>query len=243
MDEYRRGQNKPLLSKNFPSSNKRSKKRGPRDHYNGLTLKILKYASEVRIFTTRMIAERFGITPRCARYHINKLMELGYIRRIGHRNSPYCCYVFAVAMTCHGRHRSGAGPCHNGARGFTFVKWGIILDRLGRVSAGARQVYMYVLSRGSCSSRMVSIALGRSVRWVEKELRELVDANLVVRCGGEHCCCQVYVVNPNPDGPRLVHKHKGHVRHRYRLRRLKGWLARVEFWAKLFNGGGDGALS
>lgn len=66
------------------------RKRGPRDGWHGLTLKILKFISQHKIVSSKEIAQHFDITDRAVRYHLKKLREMGFIERIG--NPPFCYY-------------------------------------------------------------------------------------------------------------------------------------------------------
>jgi len=71
-----------------------SSKRGPKDGWHGITLKVLKIALRRSIVTTSMIAKYFNITRRGARYHLRKLVIMGYLIRMeSKKHDPFTYYV------------------------------------------------------------------------------------------------------------------------------------------------------
>jgi len=72
------------------------RKRGPKDGWHGITLKVLKLALRKSVLYTRYVAKYFNITKRAARYHLAKLVKLGYLIRVERKKHDPCTFYTIV---------------------------------------------------------------------------------------------------------------------------------------------------
>ena len=210
-----------------------STRRGPKDGWNGLTLKILRYIVEHGVVTSRELAKAFNISRRAVLYHLHKLMRWGFVVRVGKTRDPSTIYKFVywggglAKRSLYGA--DGDEKDSSGASDSLMEYSSLLLATVRRLSSlsagevGIRGVFRvwfllaYARERGlALSSREIAFRLGYSVRYVERCLKVLVDCGLAVRLGGRRCRFAKYIACVL-DRP-VVHEHK-HVRvHRYRYR-------------------------
>ncbi len=194
----------------------RKRKRGPKDGWHGLTLKILRYVVEDcgGIVTRREIERAFGLSKRGALYHLKRLREWRLIVMVG--RGPSTIYYFV--------YWSGRNVDHANGWGCDFVRG---LRRLGRVRGRVRGSllrvwFSLVLARErgmalSCGD--VARMTGYSRRHVERLLRRLVGLGLAFQLGGRKCRFSKYLACFH-EGSLVVHVHKYVKGHGYRRRVL-----------------------
>ena len=202
-------------------------RRGPRDGWNGMTLKILQYIVIRGVVTRREVESVFGLSKTSALYHLNKLITLGFIMRIG--RGPATIYKFVYWRGVHAL-RQGKGLCKglggsgDGANAEVECSTYLIacLRRLCRLRAsyGAVKVFLALcLAREygrALTSGEIASATGYSRRYVQRCLSVLIEHGLVIRLSGRRCrlACYLPCLLPRP----IVHTHKYVRRHRYRRR-------------------------
>ena len=65
-------------------------RRGPRDGWNGMTLRLLRVIVREGAISTRELARIFGITRRAVNYHVRKLAAWGLVERVARsRHDPH----------------------------------------------------------------------------------------------------------------------------------------------------------
>ena len=207
--------------------------RGPKDGWNGLTLKILRYIVERGVVTSRELAKAFSISRRAVLYHLHKLMKWGFVVRVGKTRDPSTIYKFVywgggLAKSSLYRTSSGEGVSSgdtDNLMGYASLLLVAVrrLSSLSTSEAGFRGVFRvwfllaYARECGlALSSREVAFRLGYSVRYVERCLKVLVDFGLAVRLGGRRCRFAKYIACIL-DRP-VVHVHRCVRVHRYRYR-------------------------
>ncbi|RLF23106.1 MAG: hypothetical protein DRN15_07160 [Thermoprotei archaeon] len=208
----------------------RSRKRGPKDGWNGLTLKILRYVVEKDVVTRREIEKAFGLTRNAVLYHLKKLREWGLIVKVG--RGPATMYVFNHKL-CDGLASwefSGSradSPSSNGASNVLVEGLRRICrlssDDLSREGVGFRalvRVWLalcYYRERGrAVSARELAEKVCYSLRYTQKCLAKLIESGLVIPTGGRRCRLVAYVPVCLPKAIVHVHKHARY--HRYRCR-------------------------
>ncbi len=206
------------------------RKRGPKDGWNGLTLKILRYIVERGVVTRREIERAFGLTQNAVLYHLRKLREWGLVLKVG--RGPVTVYVFNHKL-CGGlanwecltlrTNGSSAGKASN-----------ILVEGLRRIcrlaDSGSNRdrvsfrslvkvwlaLCFYREYGKAANTHELSSRLGYSVRHVQKCLARLVESGLVVPTGGRRCRFVSYIPAHLPRG--VVHTHKYARCHRYRCK-------------------------
>ncbi len=209
--------------KKFGRSRTTKRKRGPKDGWNGLTLKVLRYIIEKGVVTRREIEKAFGLTRNAVLYHLKKLRGWGLVVKVG--RGPATIYIFnhrlcggLVNRGCSGSNcGSGVNVLVGGLRRLC----GLADDSSSRGGVGflclARVWLALCLYREygrAVSARKLAGRLGYSVRYVQGCLAKLVEDGLATPTGGRRCRFVAYIPVCLPRGIFHVHRHvRGHRYH------------------------------
>jgi len=188
----------------------RASRKGPKDGWHGLTLKILRYVVERGVVTRREIEKAFGLSQNGVLYHLKKLRDWGFVIKVG--SGPATIYKFAYWGGRHGVHASGCWGAVVGGL--------LVLGRVRRPYALVKVWFALCLGRvmgRALSSEDIAFRTGFSKRHVQRCLRRLVGLGLAVRLGGRRCRFSKYL--PCVLGRPIVHVHRYTRGHRYRYRR------------------------
>ncbi len=208
----------------------RSRKRGPKDGWNGLTLKILRYVVEKGIVTRREIEEAFGLTRNAVLYHLRKLRDWGLVVKVG--KGPATVYIFDHKL-CGGLANwscpaSEVDKLDSNDGSNVLVKGLKRVCRLADNDSSRNKVGFRGLVRvwlalclyreygRAVSARELATRLGYSIRYVQRCLAKLARNGLAVPTGGRRCRFVAYIPACLPKG--IVHVHKHVRRHKYRRR-------------------------
>jgi len=178
------------------------RRRGPRDGWNGLTLKIFRAIIDSGGSSTGELAHMFGITKRAVRYHIRKLAVIGLVERAPSTPKTYPYSIIVPSTDRLASCTSEVLELEEDGRG----RWVIL-------AVYAVIVRCLLEGRFLRTSDLAGM-LNRSRRTVRRYLARLVENGLLVRTGGR--CCRFSYLVPAPT-PILEHRHRYTRRHRYRF--------------------------
>jgi len=211
------------------------KRRGPRDGWNGMTLRLLRVIIQEGAISTRELARIFGITRRAVNYHVRKLAAWGLVERAARsRHDPHQVVRALVRPpellpdppdVASGRvaKRPPARPSRGQGPGRGAYTCGPRDPRPKRapLEGRARALWCFMsAARQALTAKQAARLMGVSVRTARRVLRWLLDRGLVVRAGGRKCRFGFYIaVEPGVLAGPVEHRHSSRaVGHRYRLR-------------------------
>ena len=185
-------------SKNFHTCGGR--KRGPRDGWYGMRLKVLRFIAVSGGASVRELSEYFGISRRAVYYHLYWLMDAGLVRRVcGRLHDPGTVYVVAGDFLVEG----GLSSTNGGALPTSVFGVYVVLLRVR------------VLGRG-LGAKEVACRVGVGVRRVRQLLGRLRELGLVAYLGGCRCPYGVwFALYPWERNVLPVHRHRYVRFHRY----------------------------
>jgi DNA-binding MarR family transcriptional regulator len=202
-----------------------SKKQGPKDGWDGITLKILNYIAKRNGCSIKELCEVFNIARQNIHYHINKLLIAGKIERwppYAKKHDPSVIYVPKS-------YRLESSP-FNGA---SYSSSNSPLNTLVSQKAGAFKIFkksrsnfiasqiIKILSIRPHHPRKLAEKLNIPMRTLRYYTNKLIKAGLIVRAGGNNCKYAYLIFSPN--SANLFHSHKYTKYHRrYRRNNSKG---------------------
>ena len=161
------------------------KKRGPKDGWHGITIKVLKLALRFSILTNKKVREYFKITRQTAHYHLRKLVQMRYLVIVQrNKHDPNTYYVTPDRIP------------------------GILLTLANRISFHLGNIMSMIIVRYLSYN---PVKVGEIDR---RYIRVLQDHKLVIRTGGQSCKYAYIIPNvgyPN----YIEHKHKYTKRNHY----------------------------
>ena len=193
--------NHSLRKKNYDTC-VNSRKPGPKDGWNGLTLKILNHIAKRNGCSIRELCEVFNIARQNIHYHIQKLLKLGLIERWpanAKKHNPYVIYIIC---------RLESSP---------FFLNGSPLNGLNSSKKAHALKILQILSIRPQTPKMLREKLQIKERTLRYYISQLVKAGLIVRAGGRNCKYAYLVLSPKP--VFLQHSHKFTKYHRYHKKR------------------------
>ena len=198
-----------LRKKNYDTCHK-SRKPGPKDGWNGLTLKILNYIAKRNGCSIKDLCKVFNIARQNIHYHINKLVKLGLIERYpsnAKKHNPCVIYI---------------PNCRREKPPFFFnISSSNSLNGSSSKKAPALKKKSYqiieILSIRPQTPRMLREKLQMKERTLRYYINKLIKSGQVVRAGGRNCKYAYLVLSPKP--VFLQHSHKFTKYHRYHKKR------------------------
>ena len=172
-----------------------SRKPGPKDGWNGLTLKILNHIAKRNGCSIRELCEVFNIARQNIHYHIQKLLKLGLIERWpanAKKHNPYVIYVIC---------RRESSPFFFNGSSYPSSKNGLNSSK----KAHALKI-LQILSIKPQTPKMLREKLQIKERTLRYYLNKLIKSGLVVRAGGNHCKYAHLILYSKP--VYLQHSHK-----------------------------------
>ena len=183
-----------------------SRKPGPKDGWNGLTLKILNHIAKRNGCSIRELCEVFNIARQNIHYHIQKLLKLGLIERWpanAKKHNPYVIYIIC---------RLESSP---------FFLNGSPLNGLNSSKKAHALKILQILSIRPQTPRMLREKLQIKERTLRYFINKLIKSGLVVRAGGNHCKYAHLILCSKPVYLQHSHKYtKYHRRYRNYRRRI-----------------------
>jgi predicted transcriptional regulator len=179
-----------------------TKKPGPKDGWNGITLKILNYIAKKQGASVKDICSVFKLARKNIYYHLNKLIKLGIITRWppnAKKHNPYVIYI--MNSFC----RLESGPKNTIYPYFVFNGAANISNRKARAIAIYSQI-LQQLSIKPATTAKLSQLLNIPKRTLRYYLSKLVKAGIIIRAGGNNCKYAHLVIIPKP--VNLSHSHK-----------------------------------
>ena len=198
-----------LRKKNYDTCHK-SRKPGPKDGWNGLTLKILNYIAKRNGCSIKDLCKVFNIARQNIHYHINKLVKLGLIERYpsnAKKHNPCVIYI---------------PNCRREKPPFFFnISSSNSLNGSSSKKAPALKKKSYqiieILSIRPQTPRMLREKLQMKERTLRYYINKLIKSGQVVRAGGRNCKYAYLVLSSKP--VFLQHSHKFTKYHRYHKNR------------------------
>jgi len=183
-----------------------SRKPGPKDGWNGLTLKILNHIAKRNGCSIRELCEVFNIARQNIHYHIQKLLKLGLIERWpanAKKHNPYVIYIIC---------RLESSP---------FFLNGSPLNGLNSSKKAHALKILQILSIRPQTPKMLREKLQIKERTLRYYINKLIKSGLVVRAGGNHCKYAHLILCSKPVYLQHSHKYtKYHRRYRNYRRRI-----------------------
>jgi len=183
-----------------------SRKPGPKDGWNGLTLKILNHIAKRNGCSIRELCEVFNIARQNIHYHIQKLLKLGLIERWpanAKKHNPYVIYIIC---------RLESSP---------FFLNGSPLNGLNSSKKAHALKILQILSIRPQTPKMLREKLQIKERTLRYFINKLIKSGLVVRAGGNHCKYAHLILCSKPVYLQHSHKYtKYHRRYRNYRRRI-----------------------
>jgi len=201
--------NHSLRKKNYDTC-VNSRKPGPKDGWNGLTLKILNQIAKRNGCSIKDLCKVFNIARQNIHYHINKLVKLGLIERYpsnAKKHNPCVIYI---------------PNCRREKPPFFFnISSSNSLNGSSSKKAPALKKKSYqiieILSIRPQTPRMLREKLQMKERTLRYYINKLIKSGQVVRAGGRNCKYAYLVLSPKP--VFLQHSHKFTKYHRYHKNR------------------------
>ena len=203
-------------------------RRGPRDGWNGMTLRILRIIVQEGAISARELARALGITRRAVNYHVRKLVSWGLVERVARSRHDPCQVIRALVRAPHLLPDMPSGRVAKrppGPRGPSRQDGHPRPTRVGprRASVEDRALALWcfmALTGQALTTRQAAGLLGVSERTARRLFGWLRERGLVVRAGGRRCPWGFWVpVEPGVLPGPVEHRHSSRaVRHRYRLR-------------------------
>ena len=197
--------NHSLRKKNYDTC-VNSRKPGPKDGWNGLTLKILNHIAKRNGCSIRELCEVFNIARQNIHYHIQKLLKLGLIERWpanAKKHNPYVIYIIC---------RLESSP---------FFLNGSPLNGLNSSKKAHALKILQILSIRPQTPKMLREKLQIKERTLRYFINKLIKSGLVVRAGGNHCKYAHLILCSKPVYLQHSHKYtKYHRRYRNYRRRI-----------------------
>ncbi|PSO07631.1 hypothetical protein B9Q04_09820 [Candidatus Marsarchaeota G2 archaeon BE_D] len=183
-----------------------SRKPGPKDGWNGLTLKILNYIAKRNGCSIKDLCNVFNIARQNIHYHIHKLLKLGLIERWpanAKKHNPYVIYVIC---------------CRESS---PFFLNGSPLNGLNSSKKAPALKILQILSIKPQTPKMLREKLQIKERTLRYYINKLIKLGLVVRAGGNHCKYAHLILCSKPVYLQHSHKYtKYHRRYRNYRRRI-----------------------
>lgn len=216
-----------LRKKNYDTCHK-SRKPGPKDGWNGLTLKILNYIAKRNGCSIKDLCKVFNIARQNIHYHINKLVKLGLIERYpsnAKKHNPCVIYI----PNCRREKPPFYPPFFlnpsslnslnglNSFNGSSYPSSNSPLNGLNSSKKAHALKILQILSIRPQTPKMLREKLQIKERTLRYYISQLVKAGLIVRAGGRNCKYAYLVLSPKP--VFLQHSHKFTKYHRYHKKR------------------------
>ena len=205
--------NHSLRKKNYDTC-VNSRKPGPKDGWNGLTLKILNHIAKRNGCSIKDLCKVFNIARQNIHYHINKLVKLGLIQRHppnAKKHNPYVIYI----PNCRREKLPFYPPF------FFNISSSNSLNGSSSKKAPALKKKSYqiieILSIRPQTPRMLREKLQMKERTLRYYINKLIKSGQVVRAGGRNCKYAYLVLSSKP--VFLQHSHKFTKYHRYHKNR------------------------
>jgi len=186
-----------------------SRKPGPKDGWNGLTLKILNYIAKRNGCSIKDLCNVFNIARQNIHYHIQKLLKLGLIERWpanAKKHNPSVIYIIC---------RRESSPFF--LNGSSYPSSNSPLNGLNSSKKAHALKILQILSVKPQTPKMLREKLQIKERTLRYYTNKLEKAGLIIRAGGRNCKYAYLVLSPKP--VFLQHSHKYTKYHRYHKKR------------------------
>jgi DNA-binding MarR family transcriptional regulator len=177
-----------------------SRKPGPKDGWNGLTLKILNHIAKRNGCSIKELCEVFNIARQNIHYHINKLLKAGLIQRYPPNAKKHNPYIIYILKSC----RLETSP--------------FFLNGSSSKKAHALKI-LQILSIRPQTPKMLREKLQIKERTLRYYINKLSESGLVIRAGGRNCKYAYLILSPKP--VFFQHSHKYTKYHRYHKNRRR----------------------
>ena len=200
-----------------------SRKPGPKDGWNGLTLKILNHIAKRNGCSIRELCEVFNIARQNIHYHIQKLLKLGLIERWpanAKKHNPYVIYIICRRESSPFFLNPSSLNSLNGLNSFngsSYPSSNSPLNGLNSSKKAHALKILQILSVKPQTPKMLREKLQIKERTLRYYISQLVKAGLIVRAGGRNCKYAYLVLSSKP--VFLQHSHKFTKYHRYHKKR------------------------
>ena len=200
------------------------KKAGPKDGWNGITLKILNYIAKKNGASIKELCSVFNIARQNIHYHLNKLIKLGIITRWppnARKHNPYVIYVInsfcrlesppkspllsSPSNLSKNNYFKESTPQNTIYSSLSFNGAANNSSRKAKAITIYSQIFYYLSIRPLTTSKLSSI-LNIPKRTIRYYISKLIKAGIIIRAGGNNCKYAHLVIIPKP--VNLFHSHK-----------------------------------
>jgi predicted transcriptional regulator len=178
------------------------KKPGPKDGWNGITLKILNYIAKRNGASVKDLCSVFNLARKNIYYHLNKLIKLGIISRWppnAKKHNPFVIYV--INSFC----RLESVPKNTIYSSIPFNGAANNNNRKARAITIYSQILKQLSIKPTTTGKL-SLILNIPKRTIRYYISKLIKAGIIIRAGGNNCRYAHLVLFPKP--ANLYHKHK-----------------------------------